>query len=242
MEVYPAPLLKNGELFAVQVIAQDITDRKKAETEINASLKEKEMLLGEINGRVRNYMNMISSLLELQSVYMKNEENREVLKDNKNRVKSMLLIHDGFSQSEDFALIDFSQYIKKLIELIVSSYHVDTDRIKMKTHTDGLMLDIDAAIPCGLIINELLTNAVKHAFPGTMEGEICVEFGLDNHDNNVLLVKDNGVGLASDIEFKDSGTMGFQLVNTLVKQLEGSIILSKNKGTTFQILWSRSEY
>jgi PAS domain S-box-containing protein len=242
MEIYPAPLLKNGELFAVQVIAQDITERKKAETEINASLKEKEMLLGEINGRVRNYMNMISSLLELQSVYMKNEENREVLKDNKNRVKSMLLIHDGFSQSEDFALIDFSQYIKKLIGLIVSSYHVDTNRINMKTRTDGLMLDIDAAIPCGLIINELLTNAVKHAFPGTSEGEISVEFGLDNHENNVLIVKDNGVGLSPDIEFKDSGTMGFQLVNTLVNQLEGSIILSRDKGTTFQIIWSESEY
>lgn len=242
MEIYPAPLLKNGELFAVQVIAQDITERKKAETEINASLKEKEMLLGEINGRVRNYMNMISSLLELQSVYMKNEENREVLKDNKNRVKSMLLIHDGFSQSEDFALIDFSQYIKKLIGLIVSSYHVDTNRINMKTRTDGLMLDIDAAIPCGLIINELLTNAVKHAFPGTSEGEISVEFGLDNHENNVLIVKDNGVGLSPDIEFKDSGTMGFQLVNTLVNQLDGSIILSRDKGTTFQIIWSESEY
>lgn len=242
MEVYPAPLLKNGELFAVQVIAQDITERKKAETEINASLKEKEMLLGEINGRVRNYMNMISSLLELQSVYMKNEENREVLKDNKNRVKSMLLIHDGFSQSEDFAIIDFSQYIKKLIELIVSSYHVDTNRINMKTRTDGLMLDIDAAIPCGLIINELLTNAVKHAFPGTSEGEISVEFGLDTHENNVLIVKDNGVGLSDDIEFKDSGTMGFQLVNTLVNQLDGSIILSRDKGTTFQIIWSESEY
>jgi len=242
MEIYPAPLLKNGELFAVQVIAQDITERKKAETEINASLKEKEMLLGEINGRVRNYMNMISSLLELQSVYMKNEENREVLKDNKNRVKSMLLIHDGFSQSEDFALIDFSQYIKKLIDLIVSSYHVDTNRINMKTRTDGLMLDIDAAIPCGLIINELLTNAVKHAFPGTSEGEISVEFGLDNHENNVLIVKDNGVGLSPDIEFKDSGTMGFQLVNTLVNQLDGSIILSRDKGTTFQIIWSESEY
>ncbi|AUB55071.1 PAS domain S-box protein [Methanobacterium subterraneum] len=242
MEIYPAPLLKNGELFAVQVIAQDITDRKKAETEINASLKEKEMLLGEINGRVRNYMNMISSLLELQSVYMKDEENREVLKDNKNRVKSMLLIHDGFSQSEDFALIDFSQYIKKIIELIISSYHVDTNRIKMKTRTDGLMLDIDAAIPCGLIINELLTNAVKHAFPGTSEGEISVEFGLDNHENNVLIVNDNGVGLSPDIGFKDSGTMGFQLVNTLVNQLDGSIILSRDKGTTFQIIWSESEY
>ncbi|CDG64277.1 MAG: hypothetical protein PWQ15_179 [Methanobacterium sp.] len=242
MEVYPAPLYKNGELVAVQVIAQDITDRKKVENEINASLKEKEMLLGEINGRVRNYMNMISSLLELQSVYMKNEENREILKDNKNRVKSMLLIHEGFSQSEDFALIDFSQYIKKLIDLIVSAYHVDTNRIKMKTHTDGMMLDIDAAIPCGLIINELLTNAVKHAFPGNMEGEICVEFGLDGQDNNIILVKDNGVGLSPDIEFKDSGTMGFQLVNTLVNQLGGSIILSENNGTTFQIIWPRSEY
>jgi PAS domain S-box-containing protein len=242
MEVHPAPLYKAGELFAVQVIAQDITERKKAETEINASLKEKEMLLGEINSRVRNYMNMISSLLELQSVYMKDEENRGVLKDNKNRVKSMLLIHDGFSQSEDFALIDFSQYIKKLIELITSSYNVDTDRIQMKTRTDGLMLDIDAAIPCGLIINELLTNAVKHAFPEDKKGKISVEFGLDNQENNVLIVEDNGVELSDDIDFKNSGTMGFQLVNTLVNQLKGSIILSRDKGTTFQIIWSESEY
>ncbi len=242
MEVHPAPLLKNGELFAVQIIAQDITERKKAETEINASLKEKEMLLGEINSRVRNYMNIISSLLELQSVYMKDEENRGVLKDNKNRVKSMLLIHDGFSQSEDFALIDFSQYIKKLIQLINSSYNVDMDRIQMKTQTDGLMLDIDAAIPCGLIINELLTNAVKHAFPVDQNGYVCVEFGLDSHDNNVLIVKDNGVGIPDEINFKDSGTMGFQLVNTLVNQLDGSVILSRDKGTTFQIIWSESGY
>ncbi|NYB50991.1 MAG: PAS domain S-box protein [Methanobacteriaceae archaeon] len=242
MEIHPAPLLKNGELFAVQIIAQDITERKKAETEINASLKEKEMLLGEINSRVSNYMTMISSLLELQSVYMKDEENREVLKDNKNRVKSMLLIHDGFSQSEDFALIDFSKYIQKLIELITNSYNVDTDRIQMKTRTDGLMLDIDAAIPCGLIVNELLTNAVKHAFPGNQKGEVVVEFGLDNQENNVLIVNDNGVGLPDKINFKDSGTMGFQLVNKLVNQLKGSIILSRDKGTTFQIIWSESEY
>lgn len=242
MEVHPAPLFKEGILFAVQIIAQDITERKKAETEINASLKEKEMLLGEINSRVRNYMNIISSLLELQSVYMKDEENRELLKDNKNRVKSMLLIHDGFSQSEDFALIDFSQYIKKLKDLIISSYNVDTDRIKVITKTDGLMLDIDSAIPCGLIINELVTNALKHAFPGTDKGEVCIEFGLDNHENNILIVKDNGVGVPSTIDFKESGTMGFQLVNTLVNQLEGSVILSRDEGTTFQIIWSESEY
>ncbi len=242
MEVHPAPLYKNGELFAVQIIAQDITERKKAETEINASLKEKEMLLGEINSRVRNYMNIISSLLELQSVYMKDEENREVLKDNKNRVKSMLLIHDGFSQSEDFALIDFSHYIKKLIEIINRSYNVDTDRIKVITKTEGLMLDIDSAIPCGLIINELVTNAVKHAFPGTDTGEVFIEFGLDNQENNFLMIKDNGVGLPSNIDFKNSGTMGFQLVNTLVNQLNGSVIISRDNGTTFQIIWSESEY
>lgn len=242
MEVHPAPIYKNGELYAIQIIAQDITERKKAETEVNASLKEKEMLLGEINSRVRNYMNIISSLLELQSVFMNDEGNREVLKDNKNRVKSMLFIHDEFSQSDDFALIDFSQYIKKLIELINSSYNVDTGRIKVKSKTEGLMLDIDAAIPCGLIINELLTNAVKHAFPGTEKGEVCVEFGLDNQENNVLIVKDNGVGLPDEINFKENATMGFQLVNTLVNQLDGSIILSRDEGTTFQVIWSESGY
>lgn len=242
MEVHPAPLYKEGEIYAIQIIAQDITERKKAETEVNASLKEKEMLLGEINSRVRNYMNIISSLLELQSVYMKDEENREVLKDNKNRVKSMLLIHDGFSQSEDFALIDFSQYVKKLIEHINNSYNVDTDRIKVNSKTEGLMLDIDSAIPCGLIINELLTNAVKHAFPGNEKGEVRVEFGLDTQENNVLIVKDNGTGLSDEINFKESKTMGFQLVNTLVNQLNGSVILSRDKGTTFQVIWSESEY
>ncbi len=200
------------------------------------------MLLGEINSRVRNFMDIISGLLELQSVYMKDKANREILKDNKNRVKSMVLIHDGFSLSEDFALIDFSQYTKKLIELINNSYNVDKSRIKVYSKTEGLMLDIDAAIPCGLIVNELLTNAVKHAFPGDKEGEVCVEFGLDNHENNVLIVKDNGVGLSDEINFKESGTMGFQLVNTLVNQLKGSVILSRDKGTTFQVIWSESEY
>ncbi len=242
MKIHPTPLYKNNELYAIQIIAQDITERKKAETEINASLKEKEMLLGEINSRVRNYMNMISSLLEIQSVYMKDEENQGIVKDNQNRVKSMLLIHEGLSVSEDFALIDFSQYTKKLIELINNTYNVDKSRIKVKSKTEGLMLDIDSAIPCGLIVNELLTNAVKHAFPGDEEGEVYVETGLDNHGNNVLIVRDNGMGLLDEINFKESGTMGFQLVNSLVNQLNGSVILSRGEGTTFQIIWSESEY
>lgn len=242
MEIYPAPLKKDGRVFALQLIVQDITERKRAENEVKASLNEKEMLLGEINSRVRNYMQMISSLLELQSIYMKHEENREILKDNKNRVKSMLLIHDGFSQSEDFALIDFSQYLRKLTDNIINSYGVDTNRINIVSNVESIMLDIDTAIPCGLIVNELLTNATKHAFPGDRKGEISIGLEIDSDGNYILTVKDDGVGISDELDFKNSNTLGFQLVNALVNQLNGSVIVSKQNGTIFQVVWSESDY
>ena len=252
MEILPTPLKKDDKIFAVQVIARDITERKKAENEITSSLNEKEMLLGEINSRVRNYMQMISSLLELQSSYMKDEESKSglavrlyeglALKDSKNRVKSMLLLHDGFSKSDDFAAIDFSQYVKSLIKHIINAYKVDVDKIKVDNKVDGIMLDIDAAIPCGLLVNELLTNAVKNAFPKGSGGKVSIEFRLDNQDNYFLTIKDDGIGLPNGLDFKNSETMGFKLVNTLVNQLKGSIIVSQDAGTSFQIIWSDSDF
>jgi len=252
MEILPTPIKKDGQIFAVQVIARDITERKKAENEITASLNEKEMLLGEINIRVRNYMQMISSLLELQSAYMKDEESKSglavrlyegmALKDSKNRVKSMLLLHDDFSESDDFAAIDFSQYVKNLIKHIIKAYKVNTDKIKVKNDSDSIMLDIDAAIPSGLIVNELLTNAVKNAFPKGRSGNVSIEFRIDNQDNYHLTIKDDGIGIPNDLNVKNSETMGFKLVNTLVNQLKGSIILSRENGTNFQIIWSASDY
>jgi PAS domain S-box-containing protein len=252
MEILPTPLKKDDQIFAVQVIARDITERKKAENEITASLNEKEMLLGEINVRVRNYMQMISSLLELQSSYMKDEESKSglalrlyeglALKDSKNRVKSMLLLHDGFSESDDFAAIDFNQYVKNLIKHITRAYKVDIEKIKIENKADSIMLDIDAAIPCGLIVNELLTNAVKNAFPKGRSGKVSIEFRIDNDDNYFLSIKDDGIGISNDLNIKNSETMGFKLVNTLVNQLKGSIILSREGGTNFQIIWSASDY
>ena len=153
----------------------------------------------------------------------------------------MLLIHDGFSQSEDFALIDFSQYIKKLIELIVSSYHVDTDRIKMKTHTDGLMLDIDAAIPCGLIINELLTNSLKYAFPQGEKGTVYLKIKAIN-DKYVLILRDNGVGLPPDFDLESTDTLGLRLVHNLVNQIDGELKVKNSKGTCFEIVFRELQY
>jgi PAS domain S-box-containing protein len=252
MEILPTPLKKDGQIFAVQVIARDITERKKAENEINASLNEKEMLLGEINSRVRNYMQMISSLLELQSAYMRDEESKSglalrlyeglALEDSKNRVKSMLLLHDGFSESDDFVAIDFSHYVKSLIKHIISAYKVDTKKIKVENEVDSIMLDIDAAIPCGLIVNELLTNAVKNAFPKGRNGKVSIEFRIDNQDNYFLNIQDNGIGLPNGLNFENSETMGFKLVNSLVKQLNGSVIVTRDNGTNFQIMWSASDY
>ena len=252
MEILPTTLKKDGQIFAVQVIARDITERKKAENEITASLNEKEMLLGEINSRVRNYMQMISSLLELQSAYMRDEESKSglalrlyeglALEDSKNRVKSMLLLHDGFSESDDFVAIDFSHYVKNLIKHIINTYKVDTNRIKVENNVDSIMLDIDAAIPCGLIVNELLTNSVKNAFPKGRNGKVSIEFRIDNQDNYFLNIKDDGIGLPEGLNFENSETMGFKLVNSLVKQLKANVIVSREDGTNFQIIWSAADY
>ena len=252
MEILPTTLKKDGQIFAVQVIARDITERKKAENEITASLNEKEMLLGEINSRVRNYMQMISSLLELQSAYMRDEESKSglalrlyeglALEDSKNRVKSMLLLHDGFSESDDFVAIDFSHYVKNLIKHIINTYKVDTNRIMVENNVDSVMLDIDAAIPCGLIVNELLTNSVKNAFPKGRNGKVSIEFRIDNQDNYFLNIKDDGIGLPEGLNFENSETMGFKLVNSLVKQLKANVIVSREDGTNFQIIWSAADY
>jgi two-component sensor histidine kinase len=154
----------------------------------------------------------------------------------------MLLLHEGFSESDDFAAIDFSQYVKNLIKHIISAYKVDNEKIKVKNKVDSIMLDIDAAIPCGLIVNELLTNAVKNAFPKGKSGKVSIEFKIDNQDNYFLTIKDDGIGLPNDLNFKNSETMGFKLVNTLVNQLKGSTIFSREGGTNFQIIWSGSDY
>ena len=187
---------------------------------LQESIQEKEVLLKEIHHRVKNNLQVISSLLNLQSMYIKDKEAFDVFKESQDRVKSMAMIHEKLYQSGNFAEIDFSQYIKNLTSSIYSSYGMDTKLIKLKISAENIFLDINNAIPCGLIINELVTNAIKHAFPSGRSGEINIKFSrIDN--KYILSVQDNGIGLPDSFIIEKTESLGMQLIYSLVSQLEG---------------------
>jgi PAS domain S-box-containing protein len=216
--------------------ARDITARKQAEERIKASLKEKEVLLKEIHHRVKNNLQIISSLLNLQSGYIQDQQAGELFKESRNRVKSMALIHEKLYQSKDLARIDFAEYVRNLTTHLFRSYGVNAHAVGLKINVEKVLLDIDTAIPCGLIVNELVTNSLKYAFPPGVAGEICVALRPESDGKLALMVSDNGTGLPPDFNFRTTESLGLQLVGTLADQLEGTITLDHNGGTTFKIL------
>lgn len=213
----------------------DITERKRADEQIGAALREKEVLLKEIHHRVKNNLQVISSLLYLQSRYINDKKALEVLKECQNQVKSMAIVHEQMYHSEDLVQIDFADYTQLLVTELFSTYTIDSADIAIKTDIKDVLLDINAAIPCGLIINELLTNALLHAFPGGRKGEIQITM-LPNKANEIkLVVRDNGIGIPKDTDFRNTETFGLQLVWGLVEQLEGTIEFDGREGTAFTI-------
>ncbi len=214
-------------------LKREIKARKKAEDEIRASLNEKKILLEEIHDRVENNLITVSNLIGLE-YSLTDKEPIEIYQDSQNRVKAIALIHERLSKSEDFAVIDFAVYTDELIKYLLKSYAADPNLIKINTGINGVLLDIDTAIPSGLILNELISNALKHAFKNRLHGEIDVKFSLD-HGIFELIVSDNGIGLSEDLDYTYAETPGLQLVNTLVRQLDGIIELDINGGTTFKI-------
>jgi len=229
-------------------ILANALERKRVEEQLNASLKEKEMLLKEIHHRVKNNMQVISSLLNLQSSRIKSQEILEMFKESQDRIRSMSLIHERLYQSEDLARIDFSRYIQNLATFLFRSYRIDPEAVVLKTNVRDVSLNINKAIPCGLIINELVSNSLKYAFPqekGTdkkiaKKGEIDITLTAD--DGKVtLLVKDNGVGLPSDLEIETADSFGLQLVTTLVSQLNGRIDIKRKPGATFKITFDKAD-
>ena len=233
-EVSNRIIKRDGEVEGILSIVRDITERKKAEEEIKAALKEKEILLREIHHRVKNNLQIISSLLSLQSQYIKDDRHVEILKDSQNRVKSMALIHEKLYLSENLANIDFKEYIESLVRELVRSYKVDPGRITVNVDAENISLGVDTAIPCGLIINELVTNALKHAFP---DGKGVITVALHTNNGAIeLRVSDNGVGMPEDIDFRTTETLGLRLVSILAEdQLDGDITLTRDTGTEFCI-------
>jgi len=216
--------------------------RKRTEAQIKASLKEKDVLLKEVHHRVKNNMQVISSLLNLQSRHIQDPAVLEMFKESQRRIRSMALIHERLYQSSDLSRIEFSQYLRNLATHLFHSYQVDSSRIQLRIEAEEVHLNINTAIPCGLIVNELISNALKHAFPKGRSGSL----GLDLHkvagDGYVLRVKDDGVGFPETLDFRKTETLGMQIVSTLVSQIDGSIDLAREKGTEFTIHFEEVKY
>jgi PAS domain S-box-containing protein len=227
-----------GHLISQVVVLRDITERKRAEEQIKASLREKEVLLQEIHHRVKNNLQVISSLLYLQSKNIQDRKTLEMFQESQSRVRSMALVHERLYQSQDLARVDFAEYVRGLANYLFRSYGVNTNVIRLKINSDDVFLGVDTAIPCGLIINELVSNSLKYAFPDGREGEIHIELRVDDGGQFTLMISDNGVGFPKDLDFRDTGSLGLQLVNTLVGQLEGTIELDRSSGTALRIAFA----
>ncbi|MBF0506816.1 MAG: diguanylate cyclase [Nitrospirae bacterium] len=204
--------------------------RKKAEERIRQSLREKETLLREIHHRVKNNMAVVSSLLSLQAEKVEDATVRSILESSQQRVKAMALVHEQLYQREDLSSINFKDYITSIVSEIIDLYRIDTGAITTEINIEDIELDLESAMPCGLIINELLTNAFKYAFPDNRSGVLSVNF-TKSGDTCTLTVKDNGVGLWEGFDYQEAGTLGLQLVNVLTGQLDGTIRIKADKGT-----------
>ncbi len=229
----------------------DITEIKIAENKIKESLMEKEVLLREIHHRVKNNLQVVSSLLNLQSRCVEEEETLNVLKESQNRVKTMAMVHEKLYQSEDLKDINFKDYIENLVLDLFYSYDVEAGVIKPQIHVEDLNMGITTAIPCGLIINELVTNSLKYAFPSInnksangkldYKGTINIELKRLN-DKFELIVSDNGIGLPKEVDMKSVDTLGLKMVNILVNQLSGTLEVNRNGGTGFRIIFKELKY
>ena len=225
---------EDGLLKKLVVVDTDITSGKNMQSQIEHSLKEKDVLLKEIHHRVKNNLQIIISLLNLQTGYVKDENTLKTLKDGQSRVRSMALVHEKFYQSEELTEINFTEYVEKLCQFLYQSYGDKTHRINVEITGETIGLDMDTAMPCGLLINEIVSNAYKYAFPGQDQGRITIDLRRNNGKVK-LSVTDNGVGLPFDFAFDKADSLGMQLIQALTSQLDGELKLSHENGTSFDI-------
>jgi two-component sensor histidine kinase len=222
-------------------LKSEIVYRKQAEEALQKSLKEKEALLKEIYHRVKNNMQIVSSLLNLQSKNVTDEKALEMLRESQGRIRSMALIHEKLYQSDDLSSIDFAKYINTLTINLFNIYRVNSGVIGFTVDAKDVSFDIETAIPCGLIINELVTNALKHAFPKGRKGNINISLHELEKNKFRLSVKDNGIGIPKDKDILNAGTLGLRLVMNLSKQINGTVKMDGTNGTSFEITFKRNE-
>ena len=220
-------------------LLRDISERKIADARIKASLAEKEVLLKEIHHRVKNNLQIISSLFDLQSGETKDETVLEMFRECRNRVRSMAMIHERLYSAQDLGRIDAVQYLSTLTSDLAHSYGLTSRHVQVRLEANEVYLDVDRAIPCGLIVNELVSNALKYAFQSAEDegGEIVVQLEPKGDDRLELTVRDNGIGFPAEVDFRNTASLGLRLVNSLVDQLGGEIEMRDGDGTCFAILF-----
>jgi PAS domain S-box-containing protein len=224
-----------GNLLYLDGAIFDISDRKASELKLQESLHEKEVLLKEIHHRVKNNLQIVFGLLELQARSIHDPHIKTLFEDSQNRIHSMALIHEMLYRSSDLSQIDFATYLQDLLHSLAQSYNVDAQRISFQVDIETFPLNIELATPCGLIVNELVTNALKHAFPNHRSGSIKLACHKSKENRVCLIISDNGIGISADLNISKIKSLGLQLVYTLTKQLKGTIILDRSGGTTFQL-------
>jgi len=223
------------------VTIRDITERKQAQAKILASLAEKETILKEVHHRVKNNMQVISSLLRLQEGRVKDKDAAALLKDSQNRIQSMALVYNKLYQSENLASVNMTDYIKELSAGLVKSYAVSPVRVAVNVAQSNVFLNVDSAIPCGMIINELVTNSLKYAFPGNRKGLITISL-TENEKGLQLTVGDDGMGIPEGVSLANNSTLGIKLVSNLVRdQLGGILEIDRRHGTAYQINFPRNK-
>ena len=243
-EIFPKELQLNpGKYFGKPVviaIARDITERKKAEQKIKESLKEKEILLAEIHHRVKNNLAVITGLLELQVQNTDNDEAKTVLRDSQLRINSMALIHEKLYESDNLSLIQFGKYIGELIDVIADSHITKEKPIEIDIESDPIEFTITQAIPCGLLMNEIVTNALKHAFEGRNSGKISISLKKEG-DVIQLVISDNGIGLPDNFEEMKVKSLGMTLIYTLASQLNADMNIESGEGTVYRLTFEVQE-
>ncbi len=235
LEIFLNPIYENEKVVEVSGIAHNITEKKHVQQRMELSLKEKEILLREVHHRVKNNMQVISSILNLQSSYVSDEYALTLLKESQNRIKTMAYIHESLYQNKSFTSVNFADYVQTLVNNIIQSYTYSRDKINVELNIERITLSLDSSIPAGLIINELITNAIKHAFPGAREGSITLNLFTSEGDVSLEL-KDNGVGFAAGVDFENSHSLGLQLVNTLIEQIGGVLKFKSEKNVGTEVL------
>jgi two-component sensor histidine kinase len=226
---------EGGRVVSVLTIGRDVTERRRAEEQLRTSLREKEALLKEVHHRVKNNLQFINSLLSLQAGQIKEVVVADAFAECQNRVRAMAMVHENLYRSSDLAYVRFAGHVERLCNHLFRSYNVNPERIALNIEVGDATLDLDRSVRCGLIINELVTNAIKHGFPNDRSGRITVLLDAGPDQWYTLVVSDDGVGPPPDFELGRSESLGLQLVADLTEQLGGALTFHRNAGAAFTI-------